>query len=552
MVVDKEKLFIEKANKVHNNQYDYSKVEYIDSKTKVCIICQEHGEFWQTPSAHIRGNKCPKCANMNRGKIKRFTKNEFMERARKVHGYKYDYYKAKYVNMMTSVTIVCPEHGDFEQTPNAHLHGQGCPKCKGRNLSQHEIIEKFIQVHGNKYNYSKVEFNRMHDKVCIICPEHGEFWQTPSKHLLGQGCKQCGYESNKGGKVSMWDFLERSKIVHGNKYDYSEVYFNTVHDKIKIKCKKHGYFYQNVYDHLNGHGCPRCGIVVSKDEEEIYNMLSNKLGDDLVEQRNRNILGDGKEIDIYIPSIGIGIEYNGLKWHCEDNFKGRDYHLNKTEMCNKVGVRLIHIFEDEYKTHIDVINRMLCDVADINLSLPIVNSYECNIKEIRHEIGRQFIERNSIFGNSKSTVYIGAFYKFVLVGVMSFLRLDNNGNWIVSSYATDPKFDCRDVLLMIFNQFRGIYNPNTIKAYSDRRWFGQNDDIYIDFGFELYDVKKPDYKYILKESPCKRINKSVFRNSSYRRRHGIQEGLSELKAAKFLGYSRIWDCGKYVYLWKKK
>ena len=551
MVTDKVKIFINKANKTHSHKYDYSKVDYFNSNTKVCIICPEHGEFWQTPSAHIRGNKCPKCANMSRGRKKRLTKEEFTERARRVHGYKYDYYKVRYVNMMTPVTIVCPEHGDFEQTPNAHLNGQGCPKCKGRNLSQHELIEKFISVHGDRYNYSKVEFTKMHDKVCIICPEHGEFWQSPSKHLLGQGCKQCGYDSNKGGRVSMWDFIERAKVVHGNKYDYSEVYFNTVHDKIKINCPKHGFFYQNAYDHLNGHGCPRCGIIVSKSEEEIYNMLSNKLGEGLVEQRNRKVLGDGKEIDIYIPSIGIGAEYNGLKWHCESNLKGVNYHLNKTELCDKSGVQLIHIFEDEYETHKEVVNRMLCDMSGIDLHLPTVNAYECNIKAVRQEIGRQFIERNSIFGNSKSTVYIGAFYEFVLVGVMSFLRLDGHGNWIVTSYATDPKFNCKDVLLMIFNHFRGTYDPQSIQAYSDRRWFGKDDDIFKQFEFKLNGVTKPDYTYVSLNNPKTRVKKSVFRSSSFREKHNIPDGLSELKSARMLGYSRIWDCGKYVYIWKK-
>lgn len=483
--------------------------------------------------------------------MKRLTKEDFARRAREVHGYKYDYYKVKYINMMTPVIIVCPEHGDFEQIPNAHLQGQGCPKCKGRNLNQSEVIQKFHEVHRDKYNYSKVDFTRMHEKVCIICPEHGEFWQTPSKHISGQGCRLCGYESNKGIRVSMLDFLERSKIVHGNKYDYSEVYFNTIHDKIKIICSKHGAFYQNAYDHLNGHGCPKCGIVTSKAEEEIYNMLSSKLGDGVVEHRNRKVLGEGKEIDIYIPSIGIGIEYNGLKWHCEDNLKGRDYHLNKTELCEKSDVKLIHIFEDEYETHKEVVNRMLCDITGIDLHLPTVNTYLCNIKEIRHGIGSQFIERNSIFGNPKTTIYIGAFYDFVLVGVMSFLRLDKEDNWMVSSYATDPKFNCNDVLLMIFNYFRGTYDPNTVKAFSDRRWFGPNEDIYSKFEFQLIGTKEPDYTYVSKENPTTRIKKSVFRSVSFRKNNNIPYGLTELKASKLLGLTRIWDCGKYVYEWSR-
>jgi hypothetical protein len=213
---------------------------------------------------------------------------------------------------------------------------------------------------------------------------------------------------------------------------------------------------------------------------------------------------------------------------------------------------LIHIFEDEYEKHREVVKRMLCDMAGIDLNLPTVNAYDCNIKEIRHEIGRQFIERNSVFGNSKATVYIGAFYEFVLVGVMSFLRLDGSGNWMVSSYATDPKFNCRDVLLMIFNHFRGTYDPKSVKAFSDRRWFGEGDDIYSEFEFKLSSFKNPGYTYVSVENPTERIEKSVFRSELFRNKHDIPDGLSELKAARLLGYSRIWDCGKYVYEWKRK
>ena len=116
--------FLERAEKIHNNKYDYSKVEYVNAKTKVCIICPKHGEFWQTPDNHLKGKGCAYCAN-----VKKITTEEFIERAREVHGDKYDYSSSVYVNNKTKIKIICPIHGEFELTPNAHLQGRGCKKC---------------------------------------------------------------------------------------------------------------------------------------------------------------------------------------------------------------------------------------------------------------------------------------------------------------------------------------------------------------------------------------------------------------------------------------
>ena len=189
--------FIEKAKKVHGNKYDYSKVNYIDAKTKVCIICPTHGEFWQTPSGHLHGKGCILCGFDKTRKSKSFTTELFVEKAKNKYGEKYDYSKVKYVNSQTPILITCKIHGDFLMRPNDHLQGQECPKCKllklrkKFSLSKDEFIEKARKVHGNKYDYSKVEYVNNRTKVCIICPKHGEFWQPPEHHLSGGNCPQC-------------------------------------------------------------------------------------------------------------------------------------------------------------------------------------------------------------------------------------------------------------------------------------------------------------------------------------------------------------------------
>jgi len=214
IIMNKES-FISKSHKIHGDKYDYSKVEYINNYTKVCIVCPEHGEFYQRPSDHLKGSGCSKCA-----KNKRLTTNEFIESAKKVHKDKYDYSKVEYINSQTKVCIICPEHGEFWQTPNAHLNGNGCPHCKadavGKRCSHstEHFIELAKKVHGNRYDYSKVEYANNYTKVCIICPEHGEFWQKPTMHLQGCGCQICN-ESKL--ELEIRDFLIKQNIVFEEK-----------------------------------------------------------------------------------------------------------------------------------------------------------------------------------------------------------------------------------------------------------------------------------------------------------------------------------------------
>ena len=185
--------FIEKAKKVYGNKYDYSKVEYVNVDTKVCIICPIHGEFWQRPDHFFDGHGCPKCGSERGGDKNRKTKENFIERARNIHGHKYDYSKVEYIKAKEKVCIICPIHGEFWQKPDSHLSGAKCPKCSHQSYkyTTEEFIEIARKIHGDKYDYSKVEYINRLTPVCIICPIHGEFWQKPREHFKGKGCQKC-------------------------------------------------------------------------------------------------------------------------------------------------------------------------------------------------------------------------------------------------------------------------------------------------------------------------------------------------------------------------
>lgn len=174
--------FIEKANdKQGYDTYDYSKVEYINAKTEVVIICPKHGEFSQTPTNHLNGDGCPKCAIEKCADERRLTTKEFIDKANQVQGIGiYDYSKVQYVDAHTEVTIICPKHGEFKQTPNNHLNCQGCPKCKN-NYKGEIIIRKFLTK--NKMNFEEQKkFENCKDIRCLpfdfyipkynLCIEH--------------------------------------------------------------------------------------------------------------------------------------------------------------------------------------------------------------------------------------------------------------------------------------------------------------------------------------------------------------------------------------------
>ena len=252
--------FIKESKKIHFNKYDYSKVICESCKSKVIIICPEHGEFVKEARFHIKGEGCPICSRQNKRKGVKNVES-FIKEANKKHNNKYDYSKVKYVNSQTKVCIICPEHGEFWQTPASHLNGRGCNKCSKPIYDTKSFISYANKKHNNKYDYSKVKYVNSQTKVCIICPEHGEFWMTPNNHTQKRkkGCPKCAIiKAHKKQALTTEVFIKKAKEVHNNKYDYSKVNYVNNRTNICIICPEHGEFWQLPTKHLIGHGCLKC------------------------------------------------------------------------------------------------------------------------------------------------------------------------------------------------------------------------------------------------------------------------------------------------------
>ena len=191
-------VFLNKCHEVHGKSYDYSDVNYINSQTKVTIICPKHGPFTQRPSNHLRGIGCPDCGTKTTADKQRKSLLKFLTESYVVHGEKYDYSKVVYKTTHSPVIIICHIHGEFLQSPVGHIQGRGCVYCaakvngdKMRSNTQ-DFISRAQKIHGDKFDYSQVNYTSNNVNVKIICKEHGIFEQKPTKHLDGrQGCPSC-------------------------------------------------------------------------------------------------------------------------------------------------------------------------------------------------------------------------------------------------------------------------------------------------------------------------------------------------------------------------
>ena len=428
------------------------------------------------------------------------------------------------------------------------------------------FIEKAKQIHNDKYDYSKVNYVNSRTKVCIICPTHGEFWQTPHNHLKGYGCAECGKEKSHLSKMTTEDFIVKSKEIHGNKYDYSKACYKTCDTKVCIICPEHGEFWQTPSNHINGSGCPKCAnekrknalikdtaifidavtlIHNGKPEDEIISLFSEIEH----QQHNREIL-NGMEIDIFIPPLKLGIEYNGFRWHSEEFGKDHRYHLNKLNKCNEQGIKLIQIFEDEWINHRDICESKLKQICGLNTN-PKIYARKCEIREITNKNeAYEFLDKNHIQGRTGFTIALGTYYNNELVGVMTFKK-EKEGYWDLNRFATDINHQCIGIGGKLFKYFIRNYPFIEIKSFADRRWTTDpTNNLYTKLGFAFDSFVPPTYWYYNpKISRIERFHKFGFRKQHLHKQYDLPLTMTEREMTETLGYTRLWDCGliKYVY-----
>lgn len=556
--------------KLHGGKYDLSKVEYKGMKKHVTATCPLHGDFSITAYDFAYKRGCGKCGIDKRAKHSKrektgkktnktkLTTNVFINKAKEIFGDYYDYSATdlSQKDEKGRIRIICPKHGEFWQNPYSHLHGHGCSKCgreqmaKTQTMTTEQFIEKANIVHNFKYDYSETIYNGCSNDVEIICPKHGKFKQAAYVHLAGHGCKKCADEFNSSNLLSNTDeFIEKAKSIHGNDNDYSLVEYHGAKEPVTIICKNGHKYMQMPNKHLSGHACPFCTNNVSRKETELAEYIKS-LGLE-IKISQRTVLGDSKELDILIPSKNLAIEFDGLYWHSEVKKTDKRYHLDKTIECEKKGIRLIHVFEDEWDFKKEIVKSRIKNILTLNDKR--IYARNCEIRPVDSEICRQFLDNNHMQGGINASIKYGLYYENELVSVMTFCKLrknlghkPKNGEYELLRFCNKLNTAVIGGASKLFKHFIDEYKPDTVISYSDRRWNTGN--VYKKMGFKFSHYSQPNYFYIIGQN---RYNRFGFRKDILVK-NGFDPNKSEHQIMFERGIYRIYDCGTAVYKWFNK
>lgn len=263
--------------------------------------------------------------------MKKVTKEQFLKRAREVHGWKYDYSQMVFINMKTKIKIICPIHGEFWQTPHNHLQGKGCCKCghlktnQSKILSTKEFIERAKKKHPN-YLYDETQYFGFNKELIVKCPIHGKFKVVAHNHLIGTGCPKCGI-LNKGPKRSTTEiFIEKANKIHSNKYDYSKTKYVLANKNVEIICPVHGVFLSTPNKRLSGRGCPMCKRPLGEIfVEQILTSNNYKyLPQYKIKVKSKIRLNLFVDFAVFINNKIYLIEYNGIQHYQPVKYFGGD------------------------------------------------------------------------------------------------------------------------------------------------------------------------------------------------------------------------------------
>jgi hypothetical protein len=298
------------------DEYDLNKAVYVDSKTKITVICSKHGEFQKVLQLLCKGYGCNPCSRSE----KCIPLNEWTRRFAEVHGASYSYEKVEHpVDRNIAVTVTCPEHGDFLKTPAMLIKGYGCNECsEGTGLPRETWIERFHDVHGERYEYGEIFTVGITRYISVKCPEHGEFRKQLNDHWTnGRGCNTCdkakwmsarrdGSAPRSKNMMTHNEVIDRFTATHGDTYGYSKVIYSGTSCNVTITCKVHGDFEQSPQIHWNGSGCKKCTMkaVNKKTLDEVLSLYAEVHGDRYDYSLITSYEGVEDEFSIICPSHG--------------------------------------------------------------------------------------------------------------------------------------------------------------------------------------------------------------------------------------------------------
>ena len=563
--------FIARSNNIHNNKYDYSKVEYVNNKTKVCIICPEHGEFWQTPKNHLLGQGCPICGKEIARKCKRNDYQKFIDRFINTFGdiAEFPYISEEYENKNSTITYVCKKCGKTHKKvasyifankticecyrvkePRQNIVFEHKPIISNRLISADVIESRIKELYPTIEMIGKNDYKNTSTKVLFRCTScNNEFYRKPNTFLcskLKTPCPICTKKQlHKEKTKTNEDFInDIAKIYGEGKYTLLSDYISS-DCKVKLKCNDCGrIFEKEANSFLQHNGCPYHNCNSSYKEKELFSFIKSMCNDAI--NNDRKTL-DGYELDVLVPSKQIAFEFDGIFWHNENN-KTNDYHLNKTIICNNKGVRLIHIFEDEWINKKNIWKSMITNILGFTKNK--IYGRACTIDTVDSNTAVKFLNDNHLQGWCPSSIKLGLYNKGELVSLMTFGKSrhfigSGKYEWELLRFCNKLDTTVIGGASKLFSYFIRNYKPTSIVSYSDRRW--SEGDMYNKLGFTFSHYSKPNYFYVIDNVRKNRFN---FRKKILVEKYNCPLEMSERDFCKEKKWYRIYDCGTSVHVWK--
>lgn len=552
--------FLDRARAKWGDTFDYSLVDYRKVTLAVKIVCRTHGEFLQRPDTHLQGDnphtKCPKCFKEFLSYSQADDKSTFVSRATEIHGDKYDYCLVNYRNRTTKVTITCPDHGSFRQTPSNHISRKsGCPKCAAQengDRTRHSL-DDFIRAadeqHLGRYNYSFVNYVNASTPVSIECYKHGIFKQAPADHKAGHGCPKCGFDNLPGAPSTPFEtFVERAKEIYGDRFEYVRDSYFVLRYKTKVICPAHGEFETLPNNFLGGTGCPKCGetrletfIRSFLDEHKIDYIYKDKSG-----AAGRGVTRK-LELDFYVPSLKTAIETNGIYWHSSAQTKdkgwARKHQKLKHDNCSQNDIRLIQYFEDEILFKPNIVRGHLKNILGVctdKVFARKTKAVDTAWKEAKEFLDQHHLQGSCSPGRSKALVSLDGQIEAVMVFCPLKSHRGNkvDGVYELLRYASRNRVvgGCSKLLKAFINDTE---NVRKVVSYSDVRL--SDGGMYRKLGFEHVKTTDPDYCYIQNR---KRKHKSGFTRSRLEKMlPNFDKSLTEEANCHNAGIYKIYNCG---------
>lgn len=536
--------FIDKINKLFPDNFTFEKTDYKGNKKDIILTCKKHGDIITTPAMLFKGYGCWKCENR-----KHFiTYDEFVEKSKEIYGDKYKITSEQFNNKNSDqqIEINCPIHGIFLQRIENFLNGYGCKECRKEEIirEKNNLLDKEVKErYGNMYGASLSEIDAR--KAVITCKLHGKF--TLWKHHIFDKkciCPQCMKDASTNDNYE--NFIKKATELYGDRYIYTNVRYINNHTKVDIICPEHGIYRVTPNDHITKHsGCPLCCNNVSTPERLISKFIEDN--GFAISCNERQII-QPKELDIYIPSERLAIEYNGLRWHSE-LFKEDpiNCHLAKTNECKEKGIRLIHIFEDEWLERSQIVKSMLRNI--LGKTNNRLYARQCDIRNVDAKTAMQFLDDNHIQGRCKAKYHYGLYHEGELVSLMTFGKTrqqkkyneDYDNTWELLRFCNKLNTSVVGGASKLLKHFIGEVKPHRIVTYADKRWSVGN--LYERLGFVHTHDSKPNYFYVVGQH---RENRFKYRKGELVKQ-GFDPSKSEHEIMYERGIPRIYDCGTMAF-----